>query len=143
MTSSVEKIVLGGCLTGLGSGLSWSVFVQLVSRDQLFNGQEFALSLILPLLVGLAVGKIVGVQRRVLLPIAYLTLVMPVFGMAMTGENVLPTTTSGAIGGLFWTVPFWIGRDQVPRMFKTGCLVIIAIVIIFVISSPLPDPVTQ
>ena len=57
MTSSVKKIVLGGCLTGLGSGLSWSVFVHLVSCDQLFNGQEFALSLILPLLVGLAVGK--------------------------------------------------------------------------------------
>ena len=82
MTSSVKKIVLGGCLTGLGSGLSWSVFVHLVSRDQLFNGQEFALSLILPLLVGLAVGKRVGVQRRVLLPIG------------------------GAIGGLFWAVPF-------------------------------------
>ena len=131
-------------MTGLGTGLSWSVFEYFVSEGPgAFTGPEFALSLILPLLVGLAVGKSVGVQRRVLLPIAYLTLVMPVFGMAMTGENVLPTTTSGAIGGLFWTVPFWIGRDQVPRMFKTGCLVIIAIVIIFVISSPLPDPVTQ
>ena len=135
MTSSVKKIVLGGCLTGLGSGLSWSVFVHLVSRDQLFNGQEFALSLILPLLVGLAVGKRVGVQRRVLLPIAYLTLAMPVFGMGMGGENVLVMTTSGAIGGLFWTVPFWIGRDQVPRMFKTGCLVIIAIVIIIILAA--------
>ena len=131
-------------MTGLGTGLSWSVFEYFVSEGPgAFTGPEFALSLILPLLVGLAVGKIVGVQRRVLLPIAYLTLAMPVFGMGMGGENVLVMTTSGAIGGLFWTVPFWIGRDQVPRMFKTGCLVIIAIVIIFVISSPLPDPVTQ
>ncbi|MCH2466160.1 MAG: hypothetical protein MK237_09685 [Gemmatimonadetes bacterium] len=106
MTSSVKKIVLGGCLTGLGSGLSWSVFVHIVSRDQLFNGQELALSLILPLLVGLAVGKRVGVQRRVLLPIAYLTLAMPLFGMGMGGGNVLLMTIGGAIGGLFWAVPF-------------------------------------
>ena len=110
MTSSVKKIVLGGCLTGLGSGLSWSVFVHLVSRDQLFNGQEFALSLILPLLVGLAVGKRVGVQRRVLLPIAYLTLAMPLFGIGMGGANVLLMTTGGAIGGLFWAVPFVLSK---------------------------------
>ena len=135
LTTSVKKIVLGGCLTGLGSGLSWSVFEIFASRDGVFNGQEFALSLILPLLVRLAVGKGVGVQRRVLLPIAYLTLAMPVFGMGMGGENVLVMTTSGAIGGLFWTVPFWIGRDQVPRMFKTGCLVIIAIVIIIILAA--------
>ena len=104
MTSSVKKIVLGGCLTGLGSGLSWSVFVHIVSRDQLFNGQELALSLILPLLVGLAVGKRVGVQRRVLLPIAYLTLAMPLFGMGMGGGNVLLMTIGGAIGGLIFAL---------------------------------------
>ena len=117
MTSSVKKIVLGGCLTGLGSGLSWSVFVHLVSRDQLFNGQEFALSLILPLLVGLAVGKRVGVQRRVLLPIAYLTLAMPLFGIGMGGANVLLMTTGGAIGGLFWAVPF-ILYDHVIKLVR-------------------------
>ena len=123
-------------MTGLGTGLSWSVFEYFVSEGPgAFTGPEFALSLILPLLVGLAVGKRVGVQRRVLLPIAYLTLAMPVFGMGMGGENVLVMTTSGAIGGLFWTVPFWIGRDQVPRMFKTGYSVIIAIVIIIILAA--------
>ena len=49
-------------MTGLGSGLSWSVFVDLVSRDQLLNRQELALSLVLPLLVGLVVWKRVGIQ---------------------------------------------------------------------------------
>ncbi len=121
MTSSVKKIVLGGCLTGLGSGLSWSVFVHLVSRDQLFNGQEFALSLILPLLVGLAVGKRVGVQRRVLLPIAYLTLAMPLFGIGMGGANVLLMTTGGAIGGLFWAVPFVL-YDHVIKLVRSSRL---------------------
>ena len=38
LTTSVKKIVLGGCLTGLGSGLSWSVFELFASRDGVFNG---------------------------------------------------------------------------------------------------------
>ena len=121
MTSSKEKIVLGGCLTGLGTGLSWSVFMDLVSRDQLFDNQEFALSLILPLLVGLAVGKRVGVQRRVLLPIAYLTLAVPLFGIGMGGANVLLMTTGGAIGGLFWAVPFVL-YDHVIKLVRSSRL---------------------
>ena len=47
MTSSLKKIVLGGLITGLGTGLGWSVFVYVYSYDQVFNGREFALSLIL------------------------------------------------------------------------------------------------
>lgn len=57
VTSSVKKIVLGGFMTGLGTGLSWSVFVELVSLDHLFSGPEAVLSLILPLLVSLAAWK--------------------------------------------------------------------------------------
>ena len=128
MTSSVKKIVLGGCLTGLGSGLSWSVFVHLVSRDQLFNGQEFALSLILPLLVGLAVGKSVGVQRRVLLPIAFLTWAMPVFGMGFGGANVLETTTGGAIGGLLWAVPFVLSKKG--RLWFIGAFFVFVLAVV-------------
>lgn len=74
MTSSIKKTVLGGFMTGLGTGLSWSILVELVSLDHLFSGPEAVLSLILPLLVSLAAWKRVGVQRRVLLPIAYLDL---------------------------------------------------------------------
>ena len=106
MTSLVKKIVLGGLTTGLGTGLSWSVFSYILSYDQVFNGPEFALSLILPLLVGLAAWKRVGVRRRVLLPIAYLTLVMPLFGLGMGGANILQMTLAGALGGIFWAFPF-------------------------------------
>jgi hypothetical protein len=31
---------------------------------------------------------------------------MPLFGMGMGGGNVLLMTIGGAIGGLFWAVPF-------------------------------------
>ena len=106
VTSSVKKIVLGGFLTGLGTGISGSVFMYLVSYDQLVTGPEFAISLVTPLLAVLAVWKKLGVRRRVLLPIAYLTLVMPLFGLGMGGANILQMTLAGALGGIFWACPF-------------------------------------
>ena len=106
MTSSLKKIVLGGLITGLGTGLGWSVFVYVFSYDQVFNGREFALSLILPLLVALAAWKRVGVQRKVLLPIAYLTLFIPLLGIGAGGANILQMTIAGAFGGVFWASPF-------------------------------------
>ena len=106
MTSSLKKIVLGGLITGLGTGLGWSVFVCVSSYDQVFNGREFALSLILPLLVALAAWKRVGVQRKVLLPIAYLTLFIPLLGIGAGGANILQMTIAGAFGGVFWASPF-------------------------------------
>jgi len=39
VTSSVKKIVLGGLITGFGTGLGWSVFVYVSSYDQVFNGR--------------------------------------------------------------------------------------------------------
>jgi len=80
--------------------------VDALSYDQLFNGLEFALSLILPLLVGLTAWKRVGVRRQVLLLIAYLTLVMPLLGLGMGGANILQMTIAGALGGMFWECPF-------------------------------------
>ena len=106
MTSSVKKILLGGLITGFGTGLVWCVFVYVFSYDQVFNGREFALSLILPLLVALAAWKRVGVQRRVLLPIAYLTLFIPLLGIGAGGANILQMTIAGAFGGVFWASPF-------------------------------------
>lgn len=106
MTSSVKKIVLGGFMTGLATGLGWSVLTYALSRDQLFNSLEFALSLIIPLLVGLFFWKRLGVSRRVLLPTAYLTLIVPLFGLGIGGANILQMTIAGGLGGLFWVCPF-------------------------------------
>jgi len=106
VTSSVKKILLGGLITGFGTGLGWSVFVHVLSYDQVFNGRESGLSLILPLLVGLYAWKRVGVQRRVLLPVAYLTLFIPLLGIGAGGANILQMTIAGALGGIFWASPF-------------------------------------
>jgi len=106
VTSSVKKILLGGLITGLGTGLGWSALVHVLSYDQVLNGREFGLSLILPLLVGLGAWQIIGVHRRVLLPIAYLTLFLPVLGIGAGGANILQMTIAGALGGVFWASPF-------------------------------------
>ena len=108
MTDPIKKGLLSGSLTGLGVGFGWSSFEYLVTRDQLFDGKEFALSLIIPLLLGLVVGKTLRVRYCVVLPIAYLTLAIPLFGIGMGGANVIQMTTGGAIGGMFWAALFLV-----------------------------------
>ena len=108
MTSSVKKIVLGGLMAGLGTGLGWSAFMYVLSHDQVVNGPEFALSLIVPLLVSLFVWQRLGVPRRILVPTAYLTLMVPLFGLGMGGANILQMTIAGGLGGLFWVSPFML-----------------------------------
>ncbi|SVE56661.1 uncharacterized protein METZ01_LOCUS509515, partial [marine metagenome] len=62
MIEPVKKSLVSGSLTGLSVGFSWSVFEHLVTRDQLFDGREFALSLIIPFFMGLIVGRVSGVR---------------------------------------------------------------------------------
>ena len=108
---------MGGILTGLGSGLTWSVFVNLAvrSRDQLFNGQEAMVSLTAPFLVGLVVWKSVSIQGWILILIDYLTLAVPLSGMGIGGANTLQMTVGGAIGGLVWAIPFVLYNHVINR----------------------------
>ena len=114
----VKKSLVSGSLTGLSVGFSWSVFEHLVTRDQLFDGREFALSLIIPFFMGLIVGRVSGVRYCVVLPIAYLTLAIPLFGIGMGGANVIQMTTGGAIGGTLWAV-FFLICDQVIKLVRS------------------------
>ena len=114
----VKKSLVSGSLTGLSVGFSWSVFEHLVTRDQLFDGRELALSLIIPFFMGLIVGRVSGVRYCVVLPIAYLTLAIPLFGIGMGGANVIQMTTGGAIGGTLWAV-FFLVCDQVTKLVRS------------------------
>ena len=111
----IKRILLGGMLTGLGSGLTWSVFVNLVSHDQLFSGQEFIVSLTIPFLVGLVVWRSVSIQKSILILIGYLTLAVPLFGIGIGGANTLQMTFGGAIGGLVWAIPFALYNHVINR----------------------------
>ena len=97
-------MLIGGLLTGLLTGLCWSFVIELLSTDQVFDGVEMLCSLFVPALVALLVWRMWGVRVRVLLAVAYLTLMIPLFGIGMGGANILQMT-GGTIGGAPVRIP--------------------------------------
>ena len=95
-------MLIGGLLTGLLTGLCWSFVIELFSTDQVFDGVEMLCSLSVPALVALLVWRIWGVRVWVLLAVAYLTLMIPLFGIGIGGANILQMTLGGTIGGAVW-----------------------------------------
>ena len=105
---TIKKIIVATSITGLCTGLGWSVFIRLVSFDQVFNGREFLLSLLLPFLFSLTVWRVSGVKLKILIPISYFVLVVPLFGLGIGGANVIVMSIAGTLGALFWTLPLLI-----------------------------------
>ena len=103
--AALRHIAIGGSLTGLGTGIFWSLVVSLFSIDQLFNGTELLLSLTVPGIIAVTIWKILKIRFWIVMPIAYLTLLVPLFGLGLGGANTLQMTIGGAIGGFFWSVP--------------------------------------
>ena len=103
--AALRHIAVGGSLTGLGAGAFWSIVVGLFSLDQLFNGTELLLSLAVPGIMALTVWKALKIRIWIVLAIAYLTLLVPLFGIGLGGANTLQMTIGGVIGGFFWSVP--------------------------------------
>ena len=103
-------MLIGGLLTGLLTGLCWSFVVELFSADQILDGVETLCSLSVPALVALLVWRMWGVRVWVLLAVAYLTLMIPLFGIGIGGANILQMTLGGTIGGSVWISLFVICR---------------------------------
>ena len=105
-------MLIGGLLTGLLTGLCWSFVIELFSTDQVFDGVEMLCSLSVPALVALLVWRMWRVRIQVLLAVAYLTMIIPLFGIGMGGANILQTTLGGTIGGVLWMSPFAYGQSK-------------------------------
>ena len=103
--AALRHIAIGGSLVGLGTGLFWSLVVSLFSLDQLFNGTELLLSLAVPGIITVTIWKTLKIRFWIVLPVAYLTLLVPLFGLGLGGANTLQMTIGGVIGGFFWSVP--------------------------------------
>ena len=103
--AALRHIAIGGSLTGLGTGVFWSLVVGVFSLDQVFNGTEMILSLAVPGIMALTVWKTLKIRFWIVLPVAYLTLLIPLFGLGLGGANTLQMTIGGVIGGFFWSVP--------------------------------------
>ena len=103
--AALRHIAISGSLTGLGTGLFWSLVVSLFSIDQLFNGTELLLSLTVPGIIAVTIWKTLTIRFWIVMPIAYLTLLIPLFGIGFGGANTLQMTIGGVIGGFCWSVP--------------------------------------
>ena len=103
--AALRHIAIGGSLTGLGTGIFWSLVVSLFSIDQLFSGTELLLSLAVPGIIAVTIWKTLKIRFWIVMPIAYLTLLIPLFGIGIGGANTLQMTIGGVIGGLCWSVP--------------------------------------
>ena len=103
--TALRHIAIGGSLTGLGTGIFWSLVVSLFSIDQLFNGTELLLSLAVPGIIAVTIWKTLKIRILIVVPIAYLTLLIPLFGIGFGGANTLQMTIGGVIGGFCWSVP--------------------------------------
>ena len=103
--AALRHIAIGGSLTGLGTGFFWSLVVGLFSLDQLFNGTELLLSLAVPGIITVTIWKTLKIRFWIVLPVAYLTLLVPLFGLGIGGANTLQMTIGGVIGGFCWSVP--------------------------------------
>ena len=103
--AALRHIAIGGSLTGLGTGVFWSLVVSLFSIDQLFTGTELLLSLAVPGIIAVTIWKTLKIRFWIVMPIAYLTLLIPLFGIGFGGANTLQMTIGGVIGGFCWSVP--------------------------------------
>jgi hypothetical protein len=103
--ASLRHIAVSASLTGLGTGGLWSLAVGLFSLDELFNRTELLFSLAVPGIIALTVWKILEIRFWIVLPVAYLTFLIPLFGLGMGGANTLQMTIGGGIGGFCWSGP--------------------------------------
>ena len=103
--AALRHIAICGSLTGLGTGVFWSLVVSLFSIDQLFNGTELLLSLAAPGIIAVTIWKTLKIRFWIVLPLAYLTLLVPLFGLGIGGANTLQMTIGGIVGGFCWSLP--------------------------------------
>lgn len=93
----------------MATGLSFTVVVDSLSTDKIFEGWEFGASLTTPALAGLFVA--ISTRSRVTtgLAVAYLTffttIIGPKFGSSGS-EPLWQYAGLGLVGGLIWSVPF-------------------------------------
>ena len=101
--ASLRHIAISASLTGLGTGSLWSLAVGFFSLDQLFNRTELLFSLTVPGVIALTVWKTLEIRFWIVLPVSYLTFLIPLFGLGMGGANTLQMTIGGGIAGLCWS----------------------------------------
>ena len=103
------KIWMAGSLTGSLTAISFILAEKALTHDQIFALWELGIAAATPALAMLLVAWATKVKVATLLPIAYLTLLLPVLGAAFGASGAEPLWQYGLLGlagGLFWSTPF-------------------------------------
>ena len=138
----VVKIWLVGGLTGLVTALSWTLVENAFTTDGVFDGWEFGVSLVTLALAGIVVALATRSGIKTTLAVAYLTFLIPLFGVGFAASGSEPLWQFGAWGlggGLFWSSPFAIGslvhRRQSPVVVTIVAISLVVIVLLFSIYA--------
>ncbi|MEE3371407.1 MAG: hypothetical protein VX346_18885 [Planctomycetota bacterium] len=120
-----KNVLGGGGLTGLLTGMGCSLLLDFFSRDNEVSGREALTALAVPLLMALFVWNAhrFGLWKTrlwILVVVAYLTMLIPLFGISIGGANFFQMALAGFLGGAFWSAPFAIGGIVISRMSATN-----------------------
>lgn len=112
---SRSRLLLAGLVIGLSTGLGWSTVLEMSSGDNEVDFTEFLISLAVPVVVAIVAWRVIRTGIGFAVAVAFLTLVIPLFGIGMGGADILQMTIGGSIGGVFWSLPFVAWRTLMKR----------------------------
>ena len=98
-----------GAITGSGTSLSFILMHNALTVDLIFELWEFGIAIIGTTLIITAMTLIIRSKIYIVLPVAYLTLLMPVVGAffgSSGSEGLWQFALLGMAGGLIWSTPF-------------------------------------
>ena len=103
------RIWAAGAITGAVTSLSFILTHNALTVDLIFELWEFGIAITATTLIIIAMTLITRSKIYIVLPVAYLTLLMPVVGafFGSSGSEALWQFASlGLAGGLVWSTPF-------------------------------------
>ena len=112
------RIWATGAITGSVTSLSFILIHNALSVDSIFELWELGIAIISTTLIITALALIIRSKIYIALPVAYMTLIMPVGGAFFGSSGSEPLWQFGVLGmagGLVWSTPFalWaIGKSK-------------------------------
>lgn len=102
------KILFAGGINGIVTALSFMLAHDALTTDSVFTLWEFGIASCMPVVGAILIARFSKLSIRMLLPIAYLTLLIPVLGASFGASGAEPLwqyAILGLAGGLVWSIP--------------------------------------
>ena len=112
------RICFAGSVTGLLTCLSFLLVHEILTIDDVFTLVEFGVALATPGISGLIAARLCRETTIILIILAYLTFLFPIFGPlfgSSGSEPIWQFALLGLVGGLLWSLP--IGAVRLIRFF--------------------------